>query len=195
MSVIAVGSTSRASNNTRTVTKSLEIALSEFGSALTDGERKQLQQIKGVPDASAALTFTFKLDASNSTRRGKSVGTRAYSMLQSIQQFSAIVDTFISANPNIAALVWGSVKLTLLVSYPSRREKVNSVEVKPNNASRLRPISPRTSNPLLIYSWVSISSSPNSMNINFFFRTRPLSRSQYAYSMPLLFNFASSLFC
>ncbi len=112
MSVIALGTDG-------SVTRSLEIALSQFGSVLTDDERKELQQIKGegVPDASAALLFTAKLDESNSTRRGKSIGTRAYSILQSIQRFSAIVDTFISAHPDIAALVWGSVKLTLLVSY------------------------------------------------------------------------------
>jgi len=59
MSVIALGSTSRTNNNNGTVTESLEIALSEFGSVLTDDERKQLQQVKGVPDASAALIFTF----------------------------------------------------------------------------------------------------------------------------------------
>lgn len=116
MSVIALGSTPRTDHTDGSVTKSLEIALSEFGSVLTDDERKQLQQIKGVPDASAALVFTAKLDASNSTRRGKSIGARAYSMLQSIQQFSAIVDTFISAHPDIAALVWGSVKLTVLIA-------------------------------------------------------------------------------
>jgi hypothetical protein len=124
MSVIAPGTTPRTHDTKESVTKSLEIALSEFGSVLTDDERKQLQQIKGVPNASAALVFTAKLDASNSTRRGKSIGARAYSMLQSIQQFSVIVDTFISANPNIAALVWGSVKLTILVSHPSRLEEV-----------------------------------------------------------------------
>lgn len=118
--MIAHGSVPSTNNNNGSVTTSLEIALSEFGSALTDDERKQLQQIKGVPDASAALVFTAKLDASNSTRRGKSIGARAYSMLQSVQQFSAIVDTFISAHPDIAALVWGSVKLTILVSHPSR---------------------------------------------------------------------------
>jgi hypothetical protein len=118
MSMIAVGATSRACSTAGTVTNSLEVALSEFGSVLTDDERKQLQQIKAVPDASAALVFTAKLDASNSTRRGKSIGARAYSMLQSIQQFSAIVGTFASANPDIAALVWGSVKLTILASHP-----------------------------------------------------------------------------
>ncbi len=102
------------------VTKALEIALSNFSSILTDDERKELQQIKGVPDASAALLFTAKLDASKSTRRGKSIGSRAFSMLHSIQQFSAIVGTFVSSHPEIAALVWGSVKLTLLVSHRLR---------------------------------------------------------------------------
>ncbi len=132
------------------MTKSLEIALSEFGSVLTDDERKQLQQIKAVPDVSAALVFTAKLDASNSTRRGKSIGARAYSLLQSIQQFSAIIDTFISARPDIAALVWGSVKLTVLVSLPCRLlRRRNDIWAKPDNAFRLQPTSPRTSNPLL----------------------------------------------
>ncbi|CZR67042.1 uncharacterized protein PAC_16941 [Phialocephala subalpina] len=116
MSVIALGNKPRTNNNNGSVTKSLEIALSEFGSVLTDDERKQLQLNKSVPDASAALVFTARLDASNSNRRGKSIGARAYSMLQSIQQFSAIVDTFISANPTIAALIWGSVKLTVLIA-------------------------------------------------------------------------------
>jgi len=100
MSLIALGRTHQTYNTGGSVTTSLEIALSDFGSVLTDDERKQLQQIKAVPDASAALIFTAKLDASNSTRRGKSIGARAYSMLQSIQQFSAVVDTFVSSNPD-----------------------------------------------------------------------------------------------
>ena len=37
-------------------------------------------------------------------------------VLQSIQQFSSVVDTFVQANSGIAALVWGSVKFTMLVS-------------------------------------------------------------------------------
>jgi hypothetical protein len=112
MSVIA-----HIDNSNGSVTKSLEVALSEFGSILKDDERKQLQQIKSVPDASAAIIFTAQLDAANSARRGKSIGARAYSMLRSVQQFSGIVDTFISSHPDIAALVWGSIKLTVLVSH------------------------------------------------------------------------------
>jgi len=67
MSAIALSRTTRTDDADGSVTKLIEIALSEFGSVLTDDERKQLQQLKGVPDASAALVFTAKLDASNST--------------------------------------------------------------------------------------------------------------------------------
>ncbi|MCJ1284327.1 hypothetical protein MMC26_003658 [Xylographa opegraphella] len=116
MSLIALGRTPRTGNIDGSVMKSLEVALSDFGSVLTDDERKQLQQIKEVPDASAALIFTAKLDASNTTRRGRSIGARAFSMLQSVQQFSAIVETFVSSHPDVAALVWGSVKLTVLIA-------------------------------------------------------------------------------
>lgn len=120
MSLIALGRIPRIPNTDESVTKLLEAALADFGSILTDDERKQLQQIKGVPDTSAALIFTAKLDASNLARRGRSIVARAYSMLQSVQQFSAVVDTFVSSHPEVAALVWGSIKLTVLVRHPSR---------------------------------------------------------------------------
>ncbi|KAH8680015.1 hypothetical protein BGZ60DRAFT_525207 [Tricladium varicosporioides] len=116
MSLVALRRTPRTDNVDGSVTKSLELALSDFGSVLTDDERKELQQIKEVPDASAALIFTAELDASNQTRRGRSIGARAFSMLQSVQQFSAIVGTFVSSHPDVAALVWGSVKLTVLIA-------------------------------------------------------------------------------
>lgn len=99
------GSAPLTGNADGSVTKLLENAVSEFGSVLTDDERKLLQRIRGVPDASAALVFTVKLDVSNSTRRRKRMGARTYSMLRSIQQFSAIVEIFISAYPDIAAHV------------------------------------------------------------------------------------------
>jgi hypothetical protein len=81
MSVIALSSIPRTNNTNRSVTKSLEIMFLEFGSVLTNDKRKQLQQIKGVPDASAILVFTAKLDILNSTRQGKSISARAYSIL------------------------------------------------------------------------------------------------------------------
>jgi hypothetical protein len=61
------------------------------------------------------LVLTAQLDRSQD-RRGRSIGTRLHSVLQCVRDFSAIIDTFVSSNPTIAALVWGSVKLTIQVT-------------------------------------------------------------------------------
>lgn len=99
------------------VGQSLREAVREFQDALTPEQNKDLQMIKAVPDAAAVITFTAQLDEKNAQRRTRCVASRLYTLLQSVQQFSTIVDTFVSSRPNIAALVWGSIKLTLLVRY------------------------------------------------------------------------------
>ncbi|KAI1358533.1 hypothetical protein F5Y08DRAFT_345600 [Xylaria arbuscula] len=92
----------------------LQVALSEFQSVLSDNDRKRLQKIKDKPEADAAIQFTATLDQENAAKRkGPSISTRLYSFLLSVQQFSNVVDTFVSSNPSIAALVWGTVKLTI----------------------------------------------------------------------------------
>lgn len=98
------------------VDKSLQEAITEFREILTADQRKELNEIKAVPDTVAVMMFTAELDRANPERRGSSIASRLYHVLRSVQEFSAIVDTFISAHPDIAALVWGSVKLTMLVS-------------------------------------------------------------------------------
>lgn len=165
MSLVALRRTPRTDNVDGSVTKSLELALSDFGSVLTDDERKELQQIKEVPDASAALIFTAELDASNQTRRGRSIGARAFSMLQSVQQFSAIVGTFVSSHPDVAALVWGSVKLTVLIAA--------------NITSYFE----------------SLADLFMGLNKLFPFLTHLNFRNQYVHSMPPLFKCASRVFC
>lgn len=94
----------------------LEQALLVFQANLTDEERTRLQRMKGSScDADAVLRFTHDLDGVNPARRGKSIATRLYSLIQTAQQFYQIADTYVSSHPEIAALVWGSVKLTFLV--------------------------------------------------------------------------------
>ena len=63
----------------------------------------------------AAMQFTASLDRANSGRRGASVASRLYALLLAVQSFVGVVDTFVSADPAVAALVWGAVKLTMLV--------------------------------------------------------------------------------
>lgn len=62
------------------------------------------------------MKLTAEVDAQQAQSRQRCVGTRLQYFLDSIQQFSSVVDTFVSSNPGTAALVWGSVKLAILVS-------------------------------------------------------------------------------
>jgi len=102
-------------------TKVLRDAIQDFQSSLSDQERLDLVQVKSAPDADSVLVFTASLDRMNPKKRGASVATRLYSFLQSFQEFAGIVDTFVSSNPEVAALVWGSVKFTMsfMVNFAS----------------------------------------------------------------------------
>ncbi|KAM7213775.1 hypothetical protein V8F06_010838, partial [Rhypophila decipiens] len=96
----------------------LEDAVADFRSALTAEEQITLdvEYKGGLPDSSAAFAFTASLDKINaSTRKGQSIASRLFSLIQSVQQFTNIIDTYVSANPEVSALVWSSMKLTLMI--------------------------------------------------------------------------------
>jgi hypothetical protein len=96
--------------------KELERTIAGFQAILTDEDRRKLQQLKTTAhDSQSIITFTAELDLLDKNRRGKSVASRLASFLQTIEQFTPIVDTYIQSNPDIAALIWGSIKLTFLV--------------------------------------------------------------------------------
>lgn len=102
----------------------LEIALSQFGAILTDDERKRLQtQKSGLNDADAAFKFTLELDELDPVRRGRVVATKLCSLLQTVQSFSQVVETYVSSNPQVAALIWGTVKLTFMVRIASPNDR------------------------------------------------------------------------
>ena len=92
----------------------LSIALNEFKTILTDEQQHQFSAIK-PPEHNDALRLATEIDQGNTNRWGRCLGPRLISFLESVQQFSAIVDTFVSSNPKIAALVWGGVKMSLLI--------------------------------------------------------------------------------
>lgn len=98
----------------------LHQALQDFESKLDQDERSRLQALKSVPDASSVLAFTSRLDRENTAKGSRCVASRLYTFLESVQQFSEVVSTFVSSHPTVAALVWGSVRFVLLVSllYP-----------------------------------------------------------------------------
>ncbi|KAI0111099.1 hypothetical protein GGR51DRAFT_547299 [Nemania sp. FL0031] len=109
--------------------RELDLALAEFCGTLTDEQRRDLSKIRSVPDADSILVFTAQLDATNRSRKGQSVGSRMSKALQSTRDFCAVINTFVSSNPQIAALVWGSVQLTMqiILNYTSYYEAISSL--------------------------------------------------------------------
>ncbi|KAI0548370.1 hypothetical protein F4679DRAFT_574172 [Xylaria curta] len=112
-----------------TVGRALQDALNDFRSVLDEEQRHELAKLKPVPDADAILVFTAQLDAIDCNRRGRSFASRLHTILLSVRSFCSIVDTFVSSHPEIAALVWGSVKLTMLViaNYTSYYEATSDL--------------------------------------------------------------------
>lgn len=96
--------------------ESLEQAVDEFRSILTDKDCAKLDDVGAVRGTDTVMIFTAQLDRENQLNKGRGVANRLFRVLQSVQQFSTVVETFVSSNPQIAALVWGSVKLAMLVS-------------------------------------------------------------------------------
>ncbi|KAI9792024.1 MAG: hypothetical protein M1833_001273 [Piccolia ochrophora] len=94
----------------------LQVELQDFQDALSPNERQRLQSLNSTPDAGAIIAFTALLDDENAKRRSRCVAGRLFTVLQSIQQFTAVVDTLVSSHPEVAALIWGSVKFALLAT-------------------------------------------------------------------------------
>ncbi|KAG5661908.1 hypothetical protein KAF25_004147 [Fusarium avenaceum] len=93
--------------------KELETAIARFQAILDDDDRKKLQELRTTShDSQSIVLFTAELDMLDQSRRGKSVATRLSLFLQIIEQYTPIIDTFIQSNPDITALIWGSIKLT-----------------------------------------------------------------------------------
>jgi len=109
--------------------RQLTEAVDDFQRVLTIDQRTALYQLKSVPDADAVLVFTAELDYSCQDRKGRSIATRLHTVLQSMREFSAVIDTFISSNPELAALVWGSIKLTMQIAlnFTSYYESLSSL--------------------------------------------------------------------
>lgn len=90
-------------------------ALDDYGKILSDEERKQFYA-QGAPDATAAINLATLIDGECNRRRRQCMGPRLITFLESVQQFSGVVDTFVSSHPAIAALVWGGVKIALQIA-------------------------------------------------------------------------------
>ncbi|KAI9866921.1 MAG: hypothetical protein M1813_000318 [Trichoglossum hirsutum] len=106
----------------RAMLKSLSVgeplcsALRDFQDILSPDQKRDLLAQATVPDAAAVIILTAEIDNQNAKRRSRRVATRLNTFLESVQQFSSVANTFISPSPNMAALLWGSVKLAILAA-------------------------------------------------------------------------------
>lgn len=97
-------------------TSSLNDALKDFDKALSQDERQRYQTNCRKPSAQTVLDFVSEIDVNNQGRGGRCTATRMITFLDAVQQFVVVVDTFVSSNPKVAALVWGGVKTTILIA-------------------------------------------------------------------------------
>ena len=104
-----------SSTNT-TATSCLQSALVDFEATLDETQRGEFQKLSAQPHARAVVQFTAELDRKNAERRSRCIAARLHPVLETVQQYSRVVDMFVSSNPKVAALLWGSIKLTLHVS-------------------------------------------------------------------------------
>ncbi|MCJ1388558.1 hypothetical protein MMC18_001405 [Xylographa bjoerkii] len=86
---------------------SLSQALVDYETVLTDDQKIQLQASRiELPDSSAVMSLTAEIDRNNSrARSGRCVGPRLTTLLDSVQQFSSVVDTFVSGSQSLIAVV------------------------------------------------------------------------------------------
>jgi Skp family chaperone for outer membrane proteins len=113
-------------------TAPLTQALQSFENILAEEQKKQYRNTSTKPDASSVIRFVAQIDANSKGRGSRCVAPRLCTFLDATQQFVGVVDTFVSSNPTVAALLWGSVKTTILAvsNVASYFDKVTSMIMK-----------------------------------------------------------------
>lgn len=92
----------------------LKDALDAFRQLLTPAEYSDMLRSSDLA-ASSVVDVTDALDRKYSKHGARRMMSRISPFLESVHQFSAIVDTFIQSDTKISALVWGSVKFLIMV--------------------------------------------------------------------------------
>ncbi|GFG16217.1 hypothetical protein IFM5058_07848 [Aspergillus udagawae] len=109
-------------------TESLTEALRSFEHILTEEQKQQFQGSTVKPDAGSVIVFVAELSAKEKST-SRCVAPRLCTFLDATHQFSGVVETFVSSNPTVAALVWGGVKTAILTAsnVASYFDKVTSM--------------------------------------------------------------------
>ena len=94
-------------------------ALSEYEAILEADQKARFQAFRGSspPTINDVVRFTAEIDRASFKRRGRRcVGPRLTNVLQSVQQFSTIVDALVElSSSSIASTMWGALKMAIQV--------------------------------------------------------------------------------
>lgn len=91
----------------------LQHALANFHRILTPDELSNLPDT--TPNALSLVNLISTIDEKGKNRTLWRCRSYFDSLLESIMLYSNVADTLVSSNPQIAALVWGGVKIVILV--------------------------------------------------------------------------------
>ncbi|KIW79346.1 hypothetical protein Z517_05958 [Fonsecaea pedrosoi CBS 271.37] len=94
-------------------------ALSEFEAVLHDDEKKLFRTWRAgsPPSVSDVMKLTAEIDKDNRLCFGRCFGPRLTSILETVQQFSSIVDVIVGGSQSpIATSIWGVLRMTLQIT-------------------------------------------------------------------------------
>jgi hypothetical protein len=97
----------------------LDRVLEDFRNNLSPEQKAELESISsGTPKPEDVSVLVDKINLKNSNRKSRMCADKLRTILDPIQQYSAVVDTFIQSNSKVAALVWGTAKIFIFVFKP-----------------------------------------------------------------------------
>ena len=97
----------------------LSQALTDFKAILTDDQKKSLNDAAPL-QTKDVMALTYEIDRQNASRKSRRWGPRLTTFLNSVKGFTVVADSIVgSAGNPIAGAVWGTVKMTMLVSSVS----------------------------------------------------------------------------
>jgi hypothetical protein len=93
----------------------LKTALVAFENVLSPNQKAQLLSFPSTLGPSEVLAFTNHLYDADATRQSRCIANKLGGFLESVMQFSSAIDNFAQVEQRISSLVWGSVKVVMLV--------------------------------------------------------------------------------
>ncbi|KAL6719359.1 hypothetical protein ACLMJK_003598 [Lecanora helva] len=112
-----------APSTTPTTTQSITDALKRFQGSLTNDQKRAFLQLPNQlsPDGNSVLAFTAEIGASTQRQTSRCVASRLQGVLESVREYTCIVDTFVNSNPTAVVALnrtgWLSVARSLLVPF------------------------------------------------------------------------------